>query len=71
MRQEGNVLKDKVSRVIKIDKDTHPAGTAYPSSADMSLLNRLRRLGSPQKSSQIIPIGKDTIRFNVDGIVRE
>ena len=68
---ENRVSFDSIDGSTILINHTHPAGAAYPSSADMSLLNRLRRLGSPQKSSQIIPIGKDTIRFNVDGIVRE
>lgn len=46
---------------------THPKGTCFPSDADMQLLKRLEILGSPQRSSQIIPIGKDSIRFDKNG----
>ena len=36
---------------------THPGGTAWASTADMNLMRRLGNIGSPQRSSQIIPIG--------------
>jgi hypothetical protein len=45
---------------------THPGGTAYASPTDMELLRILQSIGSPQQSSQIVPVGKDVIRFNKD-----
>jgi hypothetical protein len=45
---------------------THPEGTALASPADRSIMETLELLGSPQRSSQIIPVGKDTVRFNKD-----
>ncbi|WP_044290863.1 RHS repeat domain-containing protein [Rivularia sp. PCC 7116] len=43
---------------------THPGGTAAASQADKDLLETLELLGSPQRSSQIVPSGKDVIRFD-------
>lgn len=51
---------------------THPGGTAWPSSQDMNLLEELKRLGSPQNVSEIIPIGKEnTVHFDVNGLRQE
>jgi hypothetical protein len=52
---------------MKIDEiidDTHPEETALASQADRSIMETLELLGLPQRSSQIIPVGKDTVRFN-------
>ncbi len=46
---------------------THPGGTAYPSGEDKALLALIKRVGSPQKTSSIIPSGKKTIRFTSKG----
>ncbi|VYU71770.1 hypothetical protein [Metakosakonia massiliensis] len=43
---------------------THPGGTAYASSADMKIMLRLKNIGSPQRSSKIVPSGKDVVRFD-------
>lgn len=44
-------------------------GTTYPSSNDMQVLSYYSQLGSPQKISEIIPIGKTgTVKFGVNGI---
>jgi hypothetical protein len=45
---------------------THPGGTAYASPADMQVLKILQSIGSPQNSSQIVPAGKDVVRFSKD-----
>lgn len=37
----------------------HPRGSAYPGPQDMELLKHLQDLGSPQKTSEIIHIGKE------------
>ena len=55
---------------IMLINHTHPGGTASPSSADKLLLGRYQQLGSPQRSSEIIPIGKENIRFNTTGLIR-
>jgi hypothetical protein len=47
---------------------THPGGTAFASQADMNLLQALKAIGSPQRSSQIVPVGKNTVvRFGPQG----
>jgi hypothetical protein len=45
---------------------THPGGTAGASLADMRIMKYLESIGSPQRSSQIVPSGKDVIRFSGD-----
>ena len=46
---------------------THPGGTASPSNKDMKLMELLSQVGSPQKTSGIVPIGKKTIKFTKEG----
>ena len=46
---------------------THPGGTPFASQADMDLLDLLKSVGSPQRSSQIVPVGKPPVRFGPDG----
>jgi hypothetical protein len=45
---------------------THPGGTAFASKADMDMLKLFQQIGSPQRSSQIVPVGKDVVRFGAD-----
>jgi RHS repeat-associated protein len=42
---------------------THPGGTTKASRPDQGILKALQALGSPQKSSQIIPVGENPIYF--------
>ena len=42
---------------------THPGGTAFASPADLRVLARLRLLGSSQRSSVVIPVGKNPVRY--------
>ena len=58
-----------VAKDIMLINHTHPSGSAYPSSKDMKLLGNYQRFGSPQLSSEIIPIGKNNIRFNINGLI--
>jgi len=45
-----------------------PKGSIGASGGDRNVMKELKRVGSPQRSSQIIPIGGDgTARFNRDG----
>lgn len=47
---------------------THPKGSVGASDADRRVMKLLEEYGSPQRSSQIIPIGGDgTARFNKNG----
>lgn len=44
---------------------THPGGTAWASQPDKAVLRHLREIGSPQRSSVVIPVGKGIqVRFN-------
>ncbi|MDG9931262.1 LysM domain-containing protein, partial [Pseudomonas sp. GD04042] len=43
---------------------THPSSTALASVGDRLVMETLELLGSPQRSSQIIPVGKEVVRFN-------
>lgn len=59
---------------VPINKDsmliyhTHPGGSAFASDGDRNVLTKLMEAGSPQRSSQIIPIGSDEItRFDMFG----
>ena len=45
---------------------THPGGTAWASPQDMNVMRFLEAIGSPQRSSQIVPVGKDVVRFSKD-----
>lgn len=62
--------KGSVSMPLEGDRmviyHTHPGGTAYASQADMDMLKLFQQVGSPQKSSQIVPVGKDVVRFGTD-----
>ena len=64
-----NSVEVPVGNDIMLINHTHPGGTAYPSSADKALLGRYQQFGSPQISSEIIPIGKGNIRFNINGLI--
>ena len=44
---------------------TYPRGSAFPSPVDLDLIKVLQDLGSPQKVSEIIPIGKDYTVFYI------
>jgi hypothetical protein len=61
------------SVLVPVDKNTilinhtHPGGTASPSKQDMKLMAMYAKLGSPQKTSAIIPSGKATIKFTSKG----
>ena len=58
---------------VPINKDTmlinhtHPGGTAWPSKEDMKLMALSAQLGSPQRTSSIIPAGKKAIYFTSKG----
>lgn len=47
---------------------THPRGTARPSEADKRLMALIKQVGSPQKTSRIIPIGKKPVKFTSKGL---
>jgi len=46
---------------------THPGGTPYASQGDMDIMGRLRSIGSPQRSSQVVPAGSGrAVRFTAE-----
>ena len=47
---------------------THPGGTAYPSKNDLKLMALIKQVGSPQRVSSIIPLGKKNIKFTSKGL---
>ena len=63
-----NTVTVPVRNDIMLINHTHPSGSPYPSCKDMKLLQKYQQFGSPQLSSEIIPIGKDNVRFNVNGL---
>ena len=59
---------------VPINKDsmliyhTHPKGSPWASNGDRKVLEMLQNAGSPQRSSQIIPMGSNDItRFDIFG----
>ena len=64
-----NSVQVPVAKDIMLINHTHPSGTPYPSGLDMKLLTKYQQLGSPQRSSEIIPIGKGNIKFNINGLL--
>jgi proteasome lid subunit RPN8/RPN11 len=46
---------------------THPKGTPFASPGDMNFMRQLEMIGSQQRSSQIIPVGKQPVWFNKAG----
>lgn len=49
---------------------THPGGSAFPSKKDLKLLALIKQAGSPQKTSSIIPSGKNAVKFTTKGLKR-
>lgn len=61
------------SVIILVNKNTilinhtHPGGTSYPSTRDLKLMALYAQVGSPQRTSSIIPRGKESVRFTSKG----
>ena len=55
------------SKTILINH-THPGGTQHPSKADLKLLALIMQVGSPQRTSAIIPVGKSSIKYTLKGV---
>ena len=63
-----NQVKVPIANDSMLIYHTHPKGSVGASLGDRMVMKRLEAIGSPQRSSQIIPIGKDgTVRFNSSG----
>lgn len=56
-----------VNRNTVLINHTHPGGTASPSKKDLKLMALIKQAGSPQRTSAIIPIGKETVKFTSKG----
>ena len=62
-----NSVTIPVNRNTVLINHTHPGGTASPSKKDLKLMALIKQAGSPQRTSAIIPIGKETIKFTSKG----
>lgn len=60
---EARSVSVPVGPDIRLISHTHPGGTPFASGADMNLLDVLGRVGSPQRSSQIVLPGGRAFRF--------
>lgn len=70
MIYSGNVNSVTIpvtSKTILINH-THPGGTPYPSDKDLKMMEFLTQMGSPQKTSCIVPVGKKTVKFTKKGL---
>ena len=47
---------------------THPNSSARPSKRDLKLMALIKQLGSPQKTSSILPLGKSAVKFTLKGL---
>src|SRR5207248_884428 len=52
-----------VGEDVRVIYHTHPGWTPYASRGDMALLQKLAKIGSPQRSSQVVLPDGTAIRF--------
>jgi RHS repeat-associated protein len=63
-----NAVEVPVAADVRLIYHTHPAGTPFASQGDRALMKLLEAAGSPQRSSQIVPVGGGNVtRFSRDG----
>ncbi len=55
------------SKTILINH-THPGGTAYPSDKDKKMMELLSAAGSPQITSRIVPVKKESVKYTKKGL---
>ena len=65
-----NSVTIPVSSNTVLINHTHPGGSAFPSEKDLKLMALIKQAGSPQKTSSIIPLGKETVKYTTKGIKR-
>ncbi|WP_309808635.1 hypothetical protein [Paenibacillus hunanensis] len=53
---------------VRLISHTHPCGTARPSPDDQLLMQLLEQSGSPQRKSQIVPVGKTPVYFDKNSL---
>lgn len=63
-----NRVNVPLGKNIILISHTHPRGTARPSPDDLILMELLEQAGSPQRTSQIVPVGKDPVYFDKNGL---
>ncbi|MCR5478245.1 MAG: hypothetical protein K6F27_00105 [Ruminococcus sp.] len=64
----NNSVNVPVTKNTILVNHTHPGGTPYPSNKDLKLMEFLTQMGSPQKTSGIVPVGKKTVKFTKKGL---
>ena len=63
-----NYVYIPVSEKTILINHTHPGGTASPSKFDKKLMAMIKQAGSPQKTSTILPLGKQPVKFTSKGL---
>ncbi|MFD0588482.1 pre-toxin TG domain-containing protein [Paenibacillus sp. GCM10027627] len=63
-----NRVNVPIGKDVMLISHTHPRGTARPSPDDLILMELLELAGSPQKTSQIVPVGKAPVYFDKNGL---
>jgi RHS repeat-associated protein len=58
-----NSVSVPIGRDVRWIYHTHPEGSSFASRADRGVLELLEAAGSPQRSSQIVPVGGPVTRF--------
>jgi len=65
---DSHSVKIHVNERTILINHTHPGGTASPSEDDKKLLALIKQAGSPQKTSSILPLGKEPVKFTSKGL---
>ncbi|WP_458120143.1 pre-toxin TG domain-containing protein [Paenibacillus sp. Z6-24] len=63
-----NRVNVPLGKDVRLISHTHPRGTARPSPDDLILMQLLENAGSPQRTSQIVPVGKAPVNFDKNGL---
>ena len=63
-----NTVDIPVNRNTILLNHTHPNGSMRPSHKDIKLMVLLKRVGSPQNFSTILPLGKNPVKFTKEGL---
>ncbi len=61
-----NSVRVPIAKDVRWISHTHPGGTSFPSPADKNVLDLLRKV-TPQRSSTVVPVGKQPVRFKAGG----
>ena len=63
-----STVKIPLKPTLMLIDHTHPSGTPWPSEDDKNLMKVLAALGSPQRTSAIVPKGKKDVLFTSKGV---